>query len=93
MSLDQGFALKGLSPTVQRMCTEMVSSPETHSEMDAQVIFFSYFVLPMVLLHKLVGKTPFLKIQIAHCGFQSPFVCTAHGTKPALHTGQHLLFK
>lgn len=47
----------------------------------------------MVLLHKLVGKTPFLKIQIAHSGFQSPFVCTAHGTKSALHTGQHLLFK
>jgi len=43
MSLDQGFALKGLSPTVQRMCTEMVCSPETHSEMDAQVISFFFF--------------------------------------------------
>lgn len=62
--------------------------------MDAQVLFFfSYFVLLMVLLHKLVGKTAFLKIQIAYSGFQSPLVSTTHGTKSALHTGQSLLFK
>lgn len=44
MSLDQGFALEGLSPVVHRMCTEMVCSPETHSETDAHVLFFFHIL-------------------------------------------------
>ena len=94
MSWNQGFAPEGLSPTVWRMCIEMVCSPETHSEMDAQVIsfffFFPYFVLSMILLHKIVGKIPFLKIQIAHFWVPESFcVCySQHQICPS-----NLLFK
>ena len=58
MSWNEGFAPEGLGPTVWRMLDGCSS--------DFFFFFFPYFVLSMILLHKLVGKTPFLKIQIAY---------------------------